>query len=410
MPSLVYMKHTAFLPILLLCLMIGSLTCKKDDFIERHWNHPIEPQGSPPESFTTLEAKLTPESCGTCHIEQFSFWKSSMHRDSASQGLRWQLHGLGEKKSENCFNCHSPLMETRTLIKINEGWLENYPQIMNVYFPSDSSEHGISCATCHVRNHTRYGPTPLNKGIQDKKSVHLGFRVQNEFESSQFCKKCHESKEDADRVSNKKMMETYTEWESSDYKRKGIQCQTCHMPNRNHLWKGIHDKEMVLSGIEKQIFLKAVDDEIEISAELRSTNIGHKFPTYVVPKIYLKLYLQSQKLGKKPIGDYTIGRLMDIHLTKEFYDNRLDPGESVLITAKMSREELKKFESVIFEADVQPDELYERMFSYNLENNESLGHSQDTLNKIQESLLQKQKSKYKLFRLISPISDLISDK
>ena len=37
------------------------------DFIRRHWRHPLAPQGPPPARLSPLEASLHPESCGTCH-------------------------------------------------------------------------------------------------------------------------------------------------------------------------------------------------------------------------------------------------------------------------------------------------------------------------------------------------------
>jgi hypothetical protein len=386
-------------------LTLSSVSCIEDSFIASHWKVPIEEQGLPPAHFSAVEAKLTPESCGTCHIDQWNHWKNSLHRNSMTTGVQWQLHGLGEKASESCFACHSPLKESQTLIGLNENWLNEYPSSMESYYPSDTKELGISCASCHVRKHVRYGPPPKNLNSNATTSPHNGYVIKTEFESSMFCKNCHESPGSVNLIEGKKMMETFTEWQSSSYSQKGIQCQNCHMPDRNHLWKGIHDKEMVLSGIEKSLIFTDLGDSIELKASLKSVNIGHRFPSYAVPKIYLNLSLVNRKNKQKPIGEHTIGRLMDINVSKEFYDTRLLPGQTAEIKVIIQKVELKKYKLVKFEAVVDPDELYVRMFTSNLENQATLGHTPRVIKLIEDALVQKKNTNYNLFTLSLPVPD-----
>ncbi len=390
-----------FFCLFILCI----LDCKENDFFAEHWKYPIEEQGQAPSNFSPLESVLVPENCGTCHVGQYQGWKRSLHRDSAKEGLAWQLHGLGESKSEKCFSCHSPLKETSSLLKQKEGWLSNYPRSMALNFPQETTELGISCASCHVRKHVRYGPPQLKPNPDSMSKPHNSFFEESGFEDSRFCKKCHESPEDVTRISGRKMMETFSEWDESSFKARGVTCQNCHMPNREHAWKGIHDKEMVNSGISKSLDIVLKEDTYSIKASFKSVNIGHKFPTYAVPKVYLKLYALGKNGKILQLGDHVIGRLVDIQLTKEFYDTRLSPGEEFSIEVSVNKKDFINFTSVVFEANVEPDEMYIRMFRDNLENAEKLGHSSKVQKQIQLSLTEKEKTRYNLFSLRQAVPD-----
>ena len=46
----------------------------------------------------------------------------------------------------------------------------------------------------------------------------------------------------ASRLNGKPLENTYEEWRKSPAARRGLQCQNCHMPDRRHLWRGIHDR------------------------------------------------------------------------------------------------------------------------------------------------------------------------
>jgi hypothetical protein len=397
-------------------LILINLNCLEKSFLEKHWKFPIEEQGESPNGYSDVEVKLTPNDCGSCHPKQFDLWQKSLHRKSISEGLLWQLHGLGEKKSEACFSCHSPLKESNTILRIQEGWVKNYPKAWETYFPSDTKELGLSCATCHVRNHIRYGPPPRDKisqyssNINTKKGLlllpHNGAIFKKEFESSVFCKKCHESDDSVERINGKKMMETFSEWQDSIYSKEGIECQSCHMPNRNHIWAGISDAKMVRSGLKAELMVHNLEignsanrkeNMIEILATLKSTYIGHKFPTYSVPKVYMNVYLVDKLLRKKRIGELTIGRFVDIHLTQEFYDTRLMPGETAKIALIIRKKELMLYDKILFEVDVDPSEMYIRMFEHNIQDQKVLKHSNSTIKKLEQSLNQKIKSKYNLY-------------
>lgn len=61
------------------------------------------------------------------------------------------------------------------------------------------------------------------------------------------------------------------------------------MPDRRHLWRGIHDPEMVKQGVT--IDLKTAREGSRVQATLTITNsgVGHYFPTYLTPKVFLRM-------------------------------------------------------------------------------------------------------------------------
>ena len=67
--------------------------------------------------------------------------------------------------------------------------------------------------------------------------------------SSEFCQSCHQFAPDGLALNGKLLENTYAEWKASRFAREGVQCQDCHMPDRRHLWRGIHDPAMVRSGL-----------------------------------------------------------------------------------------------------------------------------------------------------------------
>ncbi len=65
-----------------------------------------------------------------------------------------------------------------------------------------------------------------------------------DFWKSDFCAVCHQFS--PDQAINGKLLENTVEgWRQSPQAAAGQTCQSCHMPSRRHLWRGIHDPDMV---------------------------------------------------------------------------------------------------------------------------------------------------------------------
>jgi|JI10StandDraft_1071094.scaffolds.fasta_scaffold19481_3 hypothetical protein len=381
-------------------LLLYTNCLPENQFLDDYWKTPIPEQGDVPKEFSSLESSLSPKACGSCHKDQFQAWNESLHSKTISNGFLWQIPSMQEKDVRRCLSCHSPMTESQAYLLKNFNFPVEIKKEWKVYLDSDISYDGLSCANCHLRNHQRFGPPKQSKSNTFSSRTHNSFNPQPEFEESYFCKKCHDSPDDANQIKGKKLMEVYKEWSESRFAKEGVQCQTCHMPERKHLWKGIHDKDMVNSGIEKDLVVK-IKDLVEVTAFVKSVNIGHKFPTYSVPKIYIRIWKLEE--GKKTILDERIiGRILDTSLTQEMTDTRLLPGETLYITSSFPKS--KTPITVFFEAEVEPKEMYQRVFQEKL--NSDTYKDLDSKEKafLLMALKESKQSKYKLFQITKKIN------
>jgi hypothetical protein len=72
--------------------------------------------------------------------------------------------------------------------------------------------------------------------------------------------------------------DVYMEWLFGPYGRRGVQCQSCHMPNREHTWKGGRDTETVRQGITMAAALRVEGDALSVEVKLANVGCGHFFP------------------------------------------------------------------------------------------------------------------------------------
>jgi hypothetical protein len=129
-------------------------------------------------------------------------------------------------------------------------------------------------------------------------------------------------------INGKPLENTVVEWRSSAAAREGKTCQSCHMPDRKHLWRGIHDSAMVESGLTAD-FLANKD---KARFRLTNTGVGHAFPTYVTPKAIMQaaaLDMDNQIVPSTEVS-VVIQRKVEFAGGEwvERADTRLLPGES----------------------------------------------------------------------------------
>jgi hypothetical protein len=122
------------------------------------------------------------------------------------------------------------------------------------------------------------------------------------------------------------------EWRDSPAARAGLQCQDCHMPDRRHRWRGIHDPEMVKSGVRVTL---AVDrrhhrpgQDLRATVTVASVRVGHYFPTYVTPKVVVRAVLVGPDGApiESSAQEGMIGRQVPLDLSREDADTRIPPG------------------------------------------------------------------------------------
>ncbi len=349
-------------------------------FLSWYWARPLSAQGNAPSDFSRLEASLTPRACGTCHVSQYTNWKTSRHSQAMGPGVIGQLidtppHATSARQA--CLQCHAPLKEqamnlTATLAKLP---LKPFAEIPGKNTIKPFYQQGVVCAACHVRHNQRFGPlrrmgtiTANTPGLP-----HGGWISAAAFKDSRFCASCHQFGTNGYALNGKLLENTYDEWRASRFARQGISCQRCHMPERKHLWRGIHDPVMVRKGLTIHTTGPTVKNgSISASLTVKSTWIGHDFPTYVTPTVTLEIY-QTDRNGKVLTGTlhhYIIGRKISLDLTHEYLDTRLAPGQQIHLDYRQLRQPTAT--ALIFRIRVEPDAFYRRFYQAMLRQGQDL--------------------------------------
>jgi hypothetical protein len=337
-----------------------------EQFLQQHWQHPLPPQGKPPAHFSHSEASLDPQQCGGCHVAQFNDWKKSLHSHTMGPGILWQLRLMDQEQANACLNCHAPLAEQKALLAMEHQW-PNAPSAQPpAYVPPQLGHEGLTCAGCHVRQHQRFGPEPRTK-INTAALPHNGFSISAAFEDSRFCASCHQFPEDGPRTAGKLREDTLQQWRASDYSQKNQQCQSCHMPDRKHQWQGIHSPAMVQTALG---FSLARDGD-KITAAITNSGAGHHFPTYMVPKVYIQLFLLSGDKKPQLLSEHIIGWQVDVSLAQEIADTRIPAGETHQFSATLPAN-AQTDDTIELRVLVQPREHYERTFLSVLEQADKL--------------------------------------
>ena len=361
-----------------------------ESFLEEYWDRPLRAQGAPPAHFSSLEAALDPRSCGTCHAAQFNEWKQSLHSQAMGPGILGQLVDTSPDATEehqDCIRCHAPLKEQSDSLvaSLARGRDRSSHPAKNA--GPLLHEQGLVCAACHVRGYQRYGPPRKDGSTPDATArlPHDGWISSIAFEDSRFCAACHQFNKDELALNGKLLENTYEEWKASRYAQEGRTCQSCHMPDRRHLWRGIHDPEMVRDGVT----INATEAKLEagsVAATLiiKNTGTGHYFPTYVTPRVVVESYQENVR-GATLEGtrrEYIIGRQVDLDLNKELADTRIAPDEHAVYhyQAPLKTEAV----TLVFHVRVEPDAFYTG-FSRSLLEGKQAGKGERLINKALEN-------------------------
>ncbi|MBK8638267.1 MAG: hypothetical protein IPN92_08220 [Chromatiaceae bacterium] len=271
-----------------------------------HWERPLPLQGPPPLVFGDVEVltDLSAGACAQCHPLQYAAWRDSLHATALSAGVLGQLDAFDEATRRDCLACHAPQVVAAEG-REPEG-LAGVTQAV-----------GIDCSVCHVRAHRRHGPRALAETPHGP-VVELPL-----FRRAEFCAPCHQFDSTGLVVNGKPLEDTYAEWLASPQAAAGITCQSCHMPDRAHGFKGIHDPEITRRGLALEV--RRTVRGLAVTA----TNVGagHRLPTYVTPRI--RVQLEGEGDVRR---EHVIARLMRWSREagwEELSDDRLAPGQSV---------------------------------------------------------------------------------
>lgn len=378
-----------------------------DGFLQRHWPEAIAPQGSPPPGYSRLEASLDPEACGQCHGRQLKDWQSSLHARAMGPGILWQFHVMEQPSANKCMGCHAPLAEQKALLAIELGWTNAPAAPPPAYVPRDLHRHGLVCAACHVRRHARFGPPPRPGEGRAAPAArpHGGFTASTAFADSRFCSSCHQFPADGHRVNGKLLENTFEEWRQSPAAKQGRTCQSCHMPDRRHLWRGIHDAAMTREALDISLEVGAGPPGMAWArARLANVGTGHHFPTYVVPEVVATLQLvDAAGAVRSELGRKVIARRVDLRLAEEAFDTRIPAGGQALVEARFEAPAAKGWR-VDLVVQVRPAAHYERVFADSLARPQQL--PPEALRLLRQALARAQASGYELHRASRPLDAL----
>ena len=365
-------------------------------FLDGHWGErPIPLQGEPPAGWSPIETDLDPAACATCHRDRFEEWSGSLHAGAYSPGLEGQLAAWFESDPatvESCMACHAPLTEQLRRIPGTDGaWRENPA------WDPELERAGVSCAACHVRGWRRYGPPRRDGSIAPAPdgTPHDGAVGDPAFESSEFCAPCHQFEDPA--PGGKPLENTVAEWRASEWAERGVGCQSCHMPDRRHLWRGIHDPGTTRSGVTPGWTVEGSpgDGAFAVTLALANTGTGHHFPTYVTPAVDLEIaFLDSagDTLGSKR---RTLSRrvVFDEGAWVELADDRIPAGETRTLAWRGPAP--VGATTVVGRIGVRPDAFYTEFFEELLAEADA-DHPGRPL--LREALARTRESPYELWR------------
>jgi hypothetical protein len=327
-------------------------------FLSTHWRLPVSPQGEAPADFTEVDRALDPAVCGACHPKQFAEWQTSLHSAAYGPGFSGQLFegALANPVAiRGCQSCHAPLGEQQPFS------ITGAPEPA---FDAALQAQGVVCPACHVRGYHYYGPPRRAELPPTPPPVpHGGFEERTEYHDSRFCASCHQFFDDPG-VNGKPLENTYVEWLQSPQAAAGRVCQECHMPDRVHHWRGIHDPEIVRAAVDVDLFpLDLSGSTLQAALVLMNRDVGHAFPTYVTPRVYMTIQ-QVDRQGRGIEGtrlEATIGRHVDLATMSELFDTRVFPGESVKLEYNLARAESAA--ALQGQVTVDPDYHYRGVFA-----------------------------------------------
>ncbi len=273
--------------------------------------------------YSWADPNPNPESehnCANCHAEIYRQWSTSSHARSAvnrrfldmfagtdwtgRSNVGWNFSRDHPDAKAVCSACHLPTVPASD------------PVAEDPRLAVGITREGIHCDFCHKIAGTDLAPDNKFLGLQHgRDALRLNRPAGDQqiffgplddvdrgrdtysplYRSSYYCASCHEGT-----LFGTKAYETFSEWSTSSYARRGVECQHCHMqPDgvmRNfapghggidrdpatlatHHFAGSADESLLRSSVDLRLFARQEGNLIRAAVSVRSVNVGHRLPT-----------------------------------------------------------------------------------------------------------------------------------
>jgi hypothetical protein len=141
------------------------------------------------------------------------------------------------------------------------------------------------------------------------------------------------------------------------------------MPNREHQWLGVHDRDTVRQGIKLGGAALRKGGVVTATATLTNIGAGHYLPTTTTPALWLKIDLVDARgtaiAGAH--GELRIGReLVFDNAWTERSDTRIPPGDSRKLVGAWQGGRTPQATHARITVEVHPDDYYERLYAQRL--------------------------------------------
>jgi len=298
--------------------------------------------------------------CGSCHEEIFSMWKDSLHANAVTDPIfhtsfMEAYHASKGKAKRLCLSCHAPTVRVT-------GDYDTEKEI---------TMEGVTCQFCHSIKDVNHTIDPEKPG---RFSLDVGRTIRSPIDSgtgdyhdrayspihkkSELCAGCHEYSANGITI-----MGTYSEWKNSSYAEKGIQCQTCHMPQRrtmsgakkkkvfSHYLAGGHS----LTQLKKAIKIDIINilrgrDRIIVNLTVKNVGSGHYVPTGIPSRqlVVTCKVTNGKNVTKKRVVRYekVIFDAQDRELVQD-YEIMMGRGTRIVKDSRLAPGEIRK-EKLVF--------------------------------------------------------------
>ena len=273
--------------------------------------------------------------CGTCHIEIYQEWQTSLHSKAFIDPF-FTAYLRKDKGDPTCSVCHTPLENQSPIILSSESGLYNdLKTTANPKFDPELQKEGVTCAACHVKNGIIFGPFRKNT-LNAPHPV----AYDEKFLSKSLCQQCHEVPSKDFSLMNEGICSTGMESDTGLWSARGFICQDCHMPEinrplmagyparegRKHLWPGAYSTAQ----LKKVFSFKAEKIQDKLSITITNSGAGHKAPTGDPDRFIVLDFFWIDENGQKTVLHSIEFKRQIIWQPIMFVlsDNRLAPGES----------------------------------------------------------------------------------